>query len=278
MMKPEELTAKQRMLQRMGVNLKALDGFTIQNPKLQGESIAKLAKTLGDSKLLEQELVQDNRLYIEGVLTQDATWLREYYDEMAVSAMDVRKALSKMTGDIEVWVNSPGGEIPEASSMAVELRTYAEKGNSVLCVVTGRAASAATYILLTSDKVAMFESATLFIHEPWTCGCGTADDMRTIADQLDTQKTQVATLYAKKSGKSENEMLQIMKGDTQLSSKESLEMGFIDEIRDLVVPTNKDGNDDSKDTNMKDPAKQLLQQGMAFNFLLGASQASMAKQ
>ena len=264
-MKPGEIDgAKARMLQRYGVYLKAHEGFGIINPLMQ----SAIPKGV-DAKLLDDQIVQDNRLYIEGVITQDAAMLRDYYDTMAISTADVRKALSKMSGDIEMWVNSSGGEIAEASAMSVEVRTYAEKGNNVLCVVTGRAASAATFLLLTSDKVAMFESATLFIHEPWACACGTSEKLQQASEQLEVQKSQVAKLYSKKSGKSEEEMLEIMKGDTQINAAEAVEMNFADELREMVIPSNAN---DPENMNKKDDIRQeLLRQGMAFNWMLGVS-------
>ena len=177
----------------------------------------------------EREVI-DGRIYIEGVLTDQAERFMRW-GERATDARMVREQLQEQSGDLEVWLNSPGGDVPEASAIATELRDY---DGGLTCVITGICASAATFVPLTCLTTEMFETAEYLIHLPRSCMCGTATQLRTQADFLDETAANVAAIYAEKTGMSVAEVTAVMEESKKMAAKEAVEMGFADALRPII--------------------------------------------
>ena len=172
----------------------------------------------------------EGRIYIEGLITGNAEAMREY-GYKAISAAMVRASLKDQSGNIEIFLNSPGGDVSEASAISTELSGYE---HDKMTVITGVAASAATFIPLSSEKTEIFATAQYMIHRPWGCVCGTADKMRSAAENLDTIEDSVAGVYAEKSGRPVDEIKELMREETYMSAERAVEEGFADSVRAII--------------------------------------------
>jgi len=85
------------------------------------------------------------------------------------------------TGDITVWINSPGGDCIAASQIYAMLMDY--KGD-VTVKIDGIAASAASVIAMAGTKVFMAPTALMMIHNPATMAFGDHVDMAKAIDML----------------------------------------------------------------------------------------------
>ena len=215
------------LLQRFGVPKSLLDKYPDNFKRLEE----------GQYELTDPK---DGKFYLEGVISRNAADLR-YWGYAAFAAADVRAMLDKLDGDAVMHLNSGGGDPTEASAIAAALLDY-DNGN-LTCFVTGIAGSAATYVMLACPKVQIMSSGEVFIHQAWGCVCGNAKELRNAADGLDTTSTQAASIYAQKTGKSVDEMMELMEGETYLSAEQSLEIGFADEIIQLVQDPPAPAND-----------------------------------
>lgn len=216
-----------------------------------------------DETMVPAPPVEKGKVFLEGIITSDAADLR-YWGFPAVSLADVRKMLKVQDGgDIELLINSPGGDIPEGSAIAHALKEYEGKR---MVMVTGLCASVATYPLLTGDSIAMAETAELMVHNPYTCACGDAAVMRTVAKNLEETQNNVATLYAKKTGKSAEEMTKIMQEETYLGAESAVEMGFADEVRPIIPASSGEGNDDNGANRMEVSRSSLFRRMAAMRF------------
>lgn len=213
------------------VNVALLKRFGVPPGLLTDDRIGAIPRMQAGSTELPEPA--DGRIYLEGILSSEAAWLREL-GYKAVSADDLRKMLAEMEGDFEIHLNSPGGEVPEASAMAHELR---EKEGAKNCVITGLCASAATFILLASERIEMFQTAELMIHTARACLCGTAVTLREAADKLDVTNESVAKMYAEKSGMEEKEVRALMDAETYMGAERAKELGFVDEVRAIIPPS-----------------------------------------
>lgn len=150
-----------------------------------------------------------------------------FFDE-GVTAKSVRDELSKMNKSerLTVRINSPGGSVFDGVAIRAQLEQW-EAGVDVK--VDGIAASAASYIATAGDTVAMAEGAMLMVHDPWTFAVGNAAEMQKAAVTLDKIAESMVGAYAKKSGKSHEEVRQTMKDETWLSVDEAIEYGLADE-------------------------------------------------
>ncbi len=100
-------------------------------------------------------------LYLDGYIAPPESW---FEDE--VSPKEFKRELEAGTGDITVWINSPGGVIFFAASQIYTM--LKEYPGEVLVKIDGIAASAAAVIAMAGDLVLMSPTAMLMIHNPAT--------------------------------------------------------------------------------------------------------------
>lgn len=129
--------------------------------------------------------------------------------------------------EIELHINSPGGEVFDALAIYNNLRSHKA---TVTVMIDGLAASAASLIAMAGDKVVMPENAMMMIHNPMGITLGDADAMRDMADVLDKITLSLASAYVAKSGQNEKAVRKIMSEDTWLTAKECVDLGFADEM------------------------------------------------
>lgn len=129
--------------------------------------------------------------------------------------------------EIEVQINSPGGEVFAGIAIYNALRTHSAR---ITTRVDGIAASAASVIAQAGDRRIMVESAQLMIHEAWGVAVGPADELREFADLLEKQNGVLATIYAARSPKTPAHFRELMKTDTYLTDEESVDLGLADEV------------------------------------------------
>ena len=134
------------------------------------------------------------------------------------------RELEYANGDnIEVRLNSPGGDVFEGITIYNMLKSY--EGN-VKVIVDGLAASIASVIALGGDEVIMNEGSFFMIHNPWSGMMGESNDFRKQADILDSIRDQMLGIYQNATGLSTEELTEMMDSETWLSSEEAIELGF----------------------------------------------------
>ena len=124
---------------------------------------------------------------------------------------------------ITVRLNSPGGDLFEGVAAYNLLKN---SGKPVNVAVDGLAASAASLIAMAGDSVTMGEGSMMMIHRAMAACAGFADDMRQMADTLDTVSASAADLNVSKTGMSKKAVLEMMTAETWMSAKEAVKNGF----------------------------------------------------
>lgn len=143
----------------------------------------------------------------------------------------VRNLLPKTGEDVIIKVNSPGGYIYMGFSIYNLIKAYPGKTTAV---VSGIAASAASYIILAADNVHVYENSTIMIHKAWNLTIGNSDDLKKEAAKLDGIDMIMAKEYAKKTGQEVNEVLKEMSEEKWMEgSDQIIENSFAD---DVVIP------------------------------------------
>lgn len=141
-----------------------------------------------------------------------------------ISAQAFAKELCGITApNIVLRINSPGGDVFEARAM---MAAVAEHPATISAKIDGLAASAATALTLACDSVEIIEGGFYMIHKAWTVDIGNADDLRNTASLLDKIDGTLADGYAKKTGKSREEMMNLMMAETWFSADEAVAAGF----------------------------------------------------
>lgn len=132
--------------------------------------------------------------------------------------------------DIEVYINSPGGEVYAGIAM---YDTIKHVKNDVVTINVGLAASAASLLLASGTKGKRFALPNTYslIHQPLigTTG-GQATDIEIEAKHMIKLKHQFAEIISKNSQKTLEDTLRDMERDYWMDAKETLEYGIIDKI------------------------------------------------
>lgn len=142
------------------------------------------------------------------------------------------KALAEVKADtIHLRINSPGGDVFGARAMMTAITAHPAK---VIAHVDGLAASAASFLMLSADRIEISDGAFVMIHAPWAGIQGNADALREEADLLDKIGAAMASDYAKRAGVDLKTVAGWMDGETWFSASEALTAGLVDEIVDSV--------------------------------------------
>ena len=141
-----------------------------------------------------------------------------------VSAKSFLNDLASAQGDsVRVEINSPGGDVFAGLAIYNGLRNSGKKVN---VRVLGLAASAASLVAMAGDTIEMPENSFMMVHNPWGFAVGGASDMRDTADMLDKLGTSLASTYAKRTGKSAEEITALLDAETWMSAAEAVDAGF----------------------------------------------------
>lgn len=139
----------------------------------------------------------------------------------------VREELSRRTGDLTVWLNSPGGMVIEGSAIYTALREYP---GFVTIKVDGIAASAASVIAMAADELCMSPTSYLMIHRASTMVGGNEGDLDEAARQLRAIDDGIVTAYQLKTGMSRAKLLEMMRDETWIPARDAVRMGFADRM------------------------------------------------
>lgn len=150
-----------------------------------------------------------------------------------ITAKDVRTQLDG-AGDVDVFLNSPGGDVYEGLAVMNALRAHE---GAVTVFIEGMAASIASVIAVGgADRVVARPHAELMLHHAWAGSLGNADEMRKSAENLERISANLADIYADKSGMSPDAVLDLMSAETWFSASEALAAGFVDAVEDARSP------------------------------------------
>jgi len=146
-----------------------------------------------------------------------------------VTAKDFKKDLESL-GNVKVLnidINSPGGSFFEGLAIYNMLKNHTATKKMV---VLGLAASAASTIAMAGDEISMSEDAYIMIHNARMMAGGDKNDMLKASEELSKFDKTIANIYAKKTGKTEEELLNLMADETWMNGKDAMDMGFIDKL------------------------------------------------
>ena len=129
------------------------------------------------------------------------------------------------SGNITVWINSPGGDCVAAAQIYNMLMDY--RGD-VTVKIDGIAASAASVIAMAGTKVLMSPTALMMIHNPLTVAIGDSEEMQKAIDMLSEVKESIINAYEIKTGLSRAKLSHLMDAETWMNANKAVELGFAD--------------------------------------------------
>ena len=159
------------------------------------------------------------------IVSNDDRW---FYQMMEMDATAPKDVVLPTTGeDIEVQINSGGGDVYAGSEIYTLLRDYQGR---VTVKILGLAASAASVIAMAGDRVEISPTAQLMIHNVTGTKTGDYEKIKDFSQVLEGFNLSIANAYADKTKKSHEELLALMKKETWFTAQSAVEQGFCDGV------------------------------------------------
>ncbi len=170
----------------------------------------------------------ERTLFLNGTIAEES-----WFDD-DVTPQIFKDELNSGSGDITVWINSPGGDCIAAAQIYNMLMDY--KGN-VTVKIDGIAASAASVIAMAGTKVLVSPVSMLMIHNPMTVAYGNSAEMQKAIDMLGSVKDSILNAYEIKTGLSRAKLSHLMDAETWMDANKAIELGFADELMQRSAAT-----------------------------------------
>ena len=163
----------------------------------------------------------ERTLYLNGVISEETWWGDEVTPKL------FKDELMAGSGNITVWINSPGGDVFAAAQIFNMLMDYT---GQVTVKIDGLAASAASVIAMAGGDVYMSPVSMLMIHNPSTIAIGDSEEMLRAKALLDEVKESIINAYELKSGLSRTKLSHLMDAETWMNANKAIELGFANKL------------------------------------------------
>lgn len=164
-------------------------------------------------------------LFLNGTIAEES-----WYDDEVTPAL-FKEELMAGSGNITVWINSPGGDCVAAAQIYNMLMDYP---HDVTVKIDGIAASAASVIAMAGTKVLISPVGMLMIHNPATIAWGDSAEMQKAIEMLGSVKDSIINAYEIKTGLSRTKLSHMMDAETWMDAHKAVELGFADGILERV--------------------------------------------
>lgn len=172
-------------------------------------------------------------LMIYGDISNESWWGDE------VTPKQFKQELDGVSGDIDIYINSGGGDVFAGNTIYNMLKRHEGKKT---VHIDGIAASIASIIAMAGDEIIMPENAMMMIHNAWSYVCGDKQKMRRLADEMEKIDGMLAGVYAARGTKTAEEYAVLMDEETWFTAEEALENGLIDRIDEQKIVASMNGD------------------------------------
>ncbi len=181
------------------------------------------------------------RIEIRGVITSascDAQWLESYIAKGLITPESrIRAAIAAAGPEIELYINSFGGDVFAGNEMIIALKAAMAAGKSVEIVVGATAFSMAANMIVMlpgAAKISAYSNTRIGFHGAYTYTVGGAESHSDSAEMLAGINSQVISAIKAKGCKAKVEEW-FSEGRVKfLTASQALKMGLIDSIVDAA--------------------------------------------
>lgn len=161
------------------------------------------------------------------IIPNDDEWIYDWLELDCTSPRKVNRLLDEANGsDVDVYINSGGGDIFAGSEIYSALRSY---GGKVNIHVVGIAASAAS-VIACAGYSDISPTAMMMIHNVSSGASGDYHVMDKESVILQKANKAICSAYMAKCNISETDALSMMDRESWLTASEAVELGLIDKI------------------------------------------------
>ena len=159
------------------------------------------------------------------IVSNDTAWIYNWLGWDAACPKQIEQGLEAAAGeDVVIEINSPGGVCVYGYEMYTAIMNY--EGKVTVHVIS--AMSAATLLVCAADEALISDTGIFMIHNARSSSDGDYRDMQNKADALREFNAGIINAYVKKTGKTREEIQDLMDSDSYMSPQTAIEQGFID--------------------------------------------------
>lgn len=199
-------------------------------------------------------------------------------DETITSKKVFNELLQAKGKDLEITINTLGGDVSEAFAIVQLLDDYRTKHNAkIKTIAIGECASSGVLLLLAGDIREVKANCKPFIHNVWTVAQGDANDFINLGFDLENANYQIALFYNERTGIDYDLARELMGLNTSLTSAECELLGFATSAQEVadeqpqLVLVNKLQKQKSNQSNTMEKNEQGLFTVLK-NFFTGTTQ------
>lgn len=179
------------------------------------------------------------------IVSDDDKWIYDWFGIQATCPADIHQAIADAAGEeLEVEINSGGGDVLAGNEIYTALRMYRGK---VTCIIVGMAASAASYIA-SARKCVITPVGLYMIHNASGGAMGDYHAMDKESEVLQTVNRAITAAYMEKTSLGQEELLGLMDRETWLTAEQAVEYGFVDSI----IKSQEDAGQDDRTIGLLD--------------------------
>ena len=178
-------------------------------------------------------------LFIYGeIVSEHDDW---FGSESDFALTDFKEELDRL-GNIKtlnIYINSPGGDVFTASTMISMLKRTKENGTTINAYIDGLSASAASFLMMVADNIYLYKNSIVMVHKPMSIAIGNVNDMQQTIDALNKIEDSVMLpMYMDKAKVDEKKVKKLINDETWLNSSqmdEYFNVTLLDEEKTAVA-------------------------------------------
>lgn len=178
-------------------------------------NLNRVTNAASDGKRRAELLIYD---LIGGDWFGDGTTAKDFVQQL--------QALGELD-ELNVRINSPGGSVMDAEAIYNALVRNSAK---VIVDIDGMAVSSAGWVAMAGDEVNIAEGGLMMMHLSMIMMMGNKNDLTKEASVLDKLDSNIANIYAKRTGRRADTFLNLMAAETWFNAQEALDHKLVDSI------------------------------------------------
>lgn len=194
----------------------------------------------------------------------------------SIELVDALNQLPAEVGEVNVHINSYGGDVSEGVAIYTALRNCERTVNTY---VDGFACSIASVVLMAGERRVMGPASLVMVHDPWMKATGNAEELRKAAEDLDVIGQASRAAYMGRVAISAEELDRLMREETWLGAEQAVEYGFATEV--AADPDENRPSQHVRDRMVRmlaGPADKAPEQRVDMDALVGAVRAAVREE
>lgn len=181
------------------------------------------------NKLVRQMNAEDNAKAIRAEASANEIKLYGPIGYPGITASDFKSRLEAAdpSQPLTIRIDSEGGSVFDGLSIYDAITNWPMGAKAI---IESAAFSIASFIPMAADTIEITENGYLMLHNPYTGTEGDSEDHQKMSELLRKLQQSMIAAYAERTGKSEDDVREIMSAETWYTAPEAKDVGLVDRI------------------------------------------------